>query len=134
MHLHTMRALFASHDAFSALFVSCIQPQLQVTVLPPGILLRVVRIRESNMSQKQSAPDWRSPAAYAYLTDLDLAGFAWEFLRRNPDYRRNFRSVVGKPRSHTKLAQRSMTRWGLRFPSRSGPARRHRAPDLAAAA
>jgi hypothetical protein len=39
MHLHTMRALFASHDAFSALFVSCIQPQLQVTVLPPGILL-----------------------------------------------------------------------------------------------
>jgi hypothetical protein len=39
MHLHTMRALFASHDAFSALFVSCIQPQLQVTVLRPGILL-----------------------------------------------------------------------------------------------
>jgi hypothetical protein len=38
MHLHTMRALFASHDAFSALFVSCIQPQLQGTVLLPGIL------------------------------------------------------------------------------------------------
>src|SRR5262245_10301839 len=38
MHLHTMRALFASHDAFSALFASCIQPQLQVTVLRPGFL------------------------------------------------------------------------------------------------
>jgi hypothetical protein len=38
MHLHTTRALFASHDAFAALFVSCIQPQLQVTFLLPGIL------------------------------------------------------------------------------------------------
>ena len=93
-----------------------------------------MRIRESNMSQKQSVPDWRSPAAYAYLNDLDLAGFAWEFLRRNPDYRRNFRSIVGKPKSHTQFAQRSVTHWGLRFPSRSGPARRHRTADLAAAA
>ena len=129
-----MRALFASHDAFSALFVSCIQPQLQVTVLPPGILHESLVSASPNMSQKQPAPDWRSPAGYAYLNDLDLAGFAWEFLRRNPDYQRNFRSVVGKPKSHTKFAQRSMTRWGLRFPSRSGSARRHRAPDLAAAA
>ena len=93
-----------------------------------------MRIRESNMSQKQSVPDWRSPAAYAYLNDLDLAGFAWEFLRRNPDYRRNFRSVVGKPKPQTQLVQRPVTHWGLRFPSRSGPARRHRTADLAAAA
>ena len=93
-----------------------------------------MRIRESNMSQKQYAPDWRSPAAYAYLTDLDLAGFAWEFLRRNPHYQRNFRNVVGKPKSHTKFAQRSMTRWGLRFRHQSGAARRHCPTDLAAAA
>jgi hypothetical protein len=38
MHLHTMRALFASCDAFSVLLLSCIQPQLQRTVLQPGIL------------------------------------------------------------------------------------------------
>jgi hypothetical protein len=38
MHLHTMRALFASRDAFSVLLLSCIQPQLQKTVLQPGIL------------------------------------------------------------------------------------------------
>jgi len=86
------------------------------------------------MSQKQSVPDWRSPAAYSYLNDLDLAGFAWEFLRRNPDYRRNFRSVVGKPKGQTQFAQQSMTRWGLRFRHRSDPARGHRTADLAAAA
>jgi hypothetical protein len=86
------------------------------------------------MSQKQSVPDWRSPTAYAYLNDLDLAGFAWEFLRRNPDYRRNFRSVGGKPKSHTQFARRSMNRWGLRFRNRSGPARGYCADDLAAAA
>jgi hypothetical protein len=31
-----VRARFASHDAFSAPLVSCIQPQLQVTVLSPS--------------------------------------------------------------------------------------------------
>jgi hypothetical protein len=38
MHLHTMRALFASRDAFFVLLLSCIQPQLQRTVVQPGIL------------------------------------------------------------------------------------------------
>ena len=86
------------------------------------------------MSKKESVPDWRSPAAYAYLNDLDLAGFAWEFLRRNPDYRRNFRSVVGKPKRQTQLAQQPVTHWGLRFRHQSGAARRHCPTDLAAAA
>ena len=86
------------------------------------------------MSKKESVPDWRSPAAYAYLNDLDPAGFAWEFLRRNPDYRRNFRNIGGKPKRQTQLAQQPVTHWGLRFPHRSGAARRHRTADLAAAA
>jgi hypothetical protein len=86
------------------------------------------------MSKKESVPDWRSPAAYAYLNDLDPAGFAWEFLRRNPDYRRNFRGVVDKPKREKQFAQQSMTHWGLRFRHQSGSARRHCPTDLAAAA
>jgi hypothetical protein len=32
------------------------------------------------------APDWRDPAGYRSLLAIDRPGFAWEFLRRNPDY------------------------------------------------
>lgn len=42
---------------------------------------------------------------------LDVPGFAWEFLRRNPDYRREFASVAaGRSRALD-------ARWGLRFPA-----------------
>ena len=30
---------------------------------------------------------WRLPAAYRYALELDDHGFAWEFLRRNPEFR-----------------------------------------------
>ncbi|MGC4252801.1 MAG: DUF6499 domain-containing protein [Sphingobium sp.] len=32
--------------------------------------------------------DWRNRACYRPLLTLDRSGWAWEFLRRNPDYRR----------------------------------------------
>jgi len=34
-----------------------------------------------------SNEDWRSPAAYDYAAAMEPSGLAWEFLRRNPDYR-----------------------------------------------
>jgi hypothetical protein len=40
--------------------------------------------------------DWRSAAAYVYLDDLDPAELAWEFLRRNPDYQRDYRTAAGE--------------------------------------
>ncbi len=41
------------------------------------------------MSQKPdgiSHANWRDPANYKSLLNLDRAGWAWEWLRRNPDY------------------------------------------------
>ncbi len=41
------------------------------------------------MSQKPdgvSHASWRDPANYKSLLNLDRAGWAWEWLRRNPDY------------------------------------------------
>ena len=34
--------------------------------------------------------DWRSPQRSDDYADLDYPGFAQEFLRRNPDYRRDY--------------------------------------------
>ncbi len=39
-------------------------------------------------------PDWRSPRFAEALSRLDRAGFAREFLRRNPDYRADYNRVV----------------------------------------
>jgi hypothetical protein len=32
-------------------------------------------------------PDWREPEQYRNLLDLDRAGWAWEWVRRHPDYK-----------------------------------------------
>lgn len=63
--------------------------------------------------------DWRSPETYKPIQDVNAAGFAWEFLRRNPDYRRDVRK---RPLSHiptSKAADAFARHWGLPF--RNGP-------------
>ena len=35
-------------------------------------------------------PDWRNPDSYAYQNDLNLHEWAWEFLRRNREYRKAY--------------------------------------------
>jgi len=30
--------------------------------------------------------DWQNPHAYAAISDVDRAGLAWEFVRRDPTY------------------------------------------------
>jgi hypothetical protein len=36
--------------------------------------------------------DWRSPETYAKLQTVEAADFAWECLRRNRDYREDYRT------------------------------------------
>lgn len=67
-------------------------------------------------------PDWRSAAAYAYLDNLSSSELAWEFLRRNPDYRRDHRAIVGGPVGPVEFRGLLILRWGLPFPNRSGSA------------
>lgn len=78
------------------------------------------------------------PDAYQALLTLDARGFAWEWLRRNPDYRAAWASTGVSVRRATTLAQQAFGRsartpteipqtlsvrrwspWGLGFPSRS---------------
>jgi len=64
---------------------------------------------------------WRSEAAYDYVCELGPSEFAWEFLRRNPDYRRDYRAVVDEGVGQVEVRRTAplMERWGLRFPFRS---------------
>lgn len=85
---------------------------------------------------------WHPFAAYLYVLHLDGAALAWEYLRRNPDYRLDWHRH--RRRAHAQQ-QRQAQRWGLRLledPSRdardahpdwlSGPVAAQLHPDLAA--
>ncbi|AMY67771.1 MULTISPECIES: transcriptional regulator domain-containing protein [Alphaproteobacteria] len=58
--------------------------------------------------------DWRSPAAYGHTKYIPAAGFAWEYLRRNGDYRQDFQTIVTGGSSGPDL-DAFADRWGLRF-------------------
>jgi len=62
--------------------------------------------------------DWRTPAAYKRIKDLPPAGFAWEFLRRNDEYRHDFQIITLTGRLGERQLERFAQRWGLRFPKR----------------
>ena len=43
---------------------------------------------QGDRDRKKPSRDWRDPAQYRDLERLDRSGFAWEYLRRNPKFRR----------------------------------------------
>ena len=84
----------------------------------------------------QSVTDWRSPQTDDDFADLDLAGFAQEFLRRNPDYCREYHALArGRPLASLAADDAMLAlarRWGLSFPMRARPSRRRCASALVA--
>lgn len=63
--------------------------------------------------------DWRSPAAYRFAKNIPAAGFAWEYLRRHDDYRREFHAIAGSSEPDPERLEAFVRRWGLRFSDRS---------------
>ena len=82
--------------------------------------------------------DWRSPQAVDALLELDRADLAWEFLRRNPDYREDFRQTLQRVATGEISEEAAMTefsrRWGVSFRPRSRLAGEREPDDLAARA
>ncbi|GAJ29592.1 transcriptional regulator domain-containing protein [Acidomonas methanolica] len=70
---------------------------------------------------------WRHESAYDYIDDLDPAALAWEFLRRNRDYRKEYARVTRRGRIEAAAAADLADRWGMRFraESRDGSTARH---------
>jgi hypothetical protein len=76
-----------------------------------------------------SVREWRSDAAYAYLNELQPAELAWEFLRRNPKYQRDFQAAADQ----ADLSETLIAQWGLRFRDPSGSSSGQRTGRLAGA-
>ena len=61
-----------------------------------------------------SKENWRSRSAYEYATDMEPQGLAWEFLRRNADYRAAYEAAAGQTGP---LTASVAERYGVRFPA-----------------
>lgn len=61
--------------------------------------------------------DWRAPDDYAYCAALTRDQWAWEFLRRNPDYRRDYQAFMAIWRTleadYGAPPKRDFSRWKL---------------------
>lgn len=71
-------------------------------------------------------PDWRLQKTERALNRLERQGFAWEFLRRNPDYRSDYDRLRSMPATRPSASMphgSAAQQWGLRFPARSRPLR-----------
>ena len=65
---------------------------------------------------------WRSPEAVQDFTQHDYPDFAQEFLRRNAEYRRDYRHIarrVAAGRMSDSGASQAVRKWGLVFRMRS---------------
>ena len=81
------------------------------------------------MSKEKTAPGispragWRESDSYRPLLELDRAGWAWEWLRRNPDFSAmtgpqpgvKRESAGAQPRIIAAPAMQTLKRWGLLF-------------------
>ena len=85
------------------------------------------RSRRKRKGNAMSMSDWQSPAAYEHARDIAAAGMAWEYLRRDDEYRRAFQRMKTTPAPKPRRRKAFSERWGLRFPCRSGAASRSHA-------
>lgn len=59
--------------------------------------------------------DWRAPAAYRHTKTMPAAGFAWEYLRRNDEYRHEYQELAASQQPDAHTLEAFAQRWGLRF-------------------
>ncbi|WP_432430896.1 transcriptional regulator domain-containing protein [Mesorhizobium loti] len=63
---------------------------------------------------------WRNSTAYDYVNELDPEDLAWEFLRRNAEYKQDYVNL--ERRGEARSASLFSAKWGLSFRCRSrGP-------------
>lgn len=63
--------------------------------------------------------NWRTGSAYDYIDGLITPDIAWEFLRRNHDYQRDYAGLQQAGHLSPDKARALSDRWGLSF--RYGP-------------
>lgn len=79
------------------------------------------------------ASQWRSSASYDHVEGLTASSLAWEWLRRNDAYDRDFEALMRADGDLGSLMDKIRQQWGLRFPCRPSPGAASSARPLAPA-
>ncbi|TPI12203.1 hypothetical protein FJW06_17545 [Mesorhizobium sp. B4-1-3] len=79
------------------------------------------------------ASDWRSRESYEHIEDMTASDVAWEWLRRNESYDKDFRALMNAKSNTRPLTDAIRRRWGLRFPVEPTGCPARSARDLATA-
>jgi hypothetical protein len=58
--------------------------------------------------------DWRAPDSYKSLQDAEVTDIAWECLRRNADYRREYEVMIAKS-PNGEVTEEFRRKWGICF-------------------
>src|SRR5438874_13788155 len=71
---------------------------------------------ESTLEIDVSQPDWQSKIPYEHLQQHDAPGFAWQFLRRNPEFTADTKALSATGRNLPTNAQKEAfaRKWGVR--------------------
>ncbi|WP_442909758.1 transcriptional regulator domain-containing protein [Hyphomicrobium sp.] len=76
----------------------------------------------------RSPPTWKSPEYCRQFQRLDRAELTFEFLRRNAEYKSDYKRAIARITStradEEEVVARLAARWGLTFPGRSRTIRR----------
>ncbi|MGE4521269.1 MAG: DUF6499 domain-containing protein [Acetobacter sp.] len=96
------------------------QSAQNLPIAHPDVL--AARNRRKRKGNAMPMSDWQSPAAYEHAQDIAAAGMAWEYLRRDDEYRRAFQRMKAFPAPKPRGRKAFSERWGLRFPCRSNAA------------
>lgn len=64
---------------------------------------------------------WRTDSAYDFMDHAGVDHLAWECLRRNADYQKDYRDLRRNERLDRPLPEPMERRWGLRFRGSTTP-------------
>jgi hypothetical protein len=73
-------------------------------------------VRCVNGAEAMPEFDWRSPESYKSLQTADITDIAWECLRRNVDYQRDYQAMIGNNPAGD-VTPEFRRRWGICFRS-----------------
>lgn len=65
--------------------------------------------------------EWRTSSAYDFMDEVDTDNLAWECLRRNEQYQKDFSVSLDPALRDDMQVEFIQTRWGLRFPRTTQP-------------
>jgi hypothetical protein len=83
--------------------------------LPQPQLIRNIAVQflAVKVGTRMSGFDWRSTNGYDRAQDAEMTGLAWECLRRNPNFQRDYHGISPVSAVSAEFRQR----WGLCFRS-----------------